>query len=180
MNNWFTSIFSGEAKPNDAVKSGSLNITKITALLVPGGTAALALVSAAIGKKGPLAKITPGQRLIIYLFAMGFVLVVVVTDMLVRAYATGQAAAGQANSPVATLTPGIAATWTWIQPGPYRPCHVAGLRQSTTINPGAGEYLIFADAVAADPDTNVKASPAQTLWVGVTEVLLGHVEGRGV
>lgn len=170
MSNWFTSMFSDEPQATDVVKSGALNITKITALLAPIGTAALALVSAAIGENGPLAGITPGQRLMIYLSALGFVLVVVVTDMVVRAYATGQAASGQARSPVAILTPGIPGKWS--QPGPDRDCVVVALRQSTAVNPGAGEYLIVSEAIPADQAMGVAASPAQTLWVNVTEVKL--------
>lgn len=170
MSNWFTSMFSGEPGPTDVVKSGALNITKIMALLAPIGTAALALVSAAIGDSGPLARITPGQRLMIYLSALAFVLVVVVTDMVVRAYASGQTASGQARSPVSILTPGISGKWT--QPGPDRDCVVVGLRQSTAVNPAAGEYLIFAKAVPGDQSKGVAASPAQTLWVDVSQVEL--------
>lgn len=49
MANWITSMFSGKAEEDDVIASRALNITKITGLLVPIGTAALAFLTA-----GPL------------------------------------------------------------------------------------------------------------------------------
>lgn len=45
MSTWIESIFSSEAGGDDLVKSGALNITKITALLVPIGTGIIALLT---------------------------------------------------------------------------------------------------------------------------------------
>jgi hypothetical protein len=102
--NWFTSPFSAESQGGDLVDSSPLNITKITALLVPLTTAAIATLDAAVFKDdGILSGLTPGQKLALVFSLIAFVAIIIVTDMMTRARATAALLGG----PVALLPAGI-------------------------------------------------------------------------
>lgn len=147
---WFTSMFSGEAESGDVVTAGALNVTKITALLVPIGTALAAFVESQTDAKGPLAGLTPGQKLTLWIAVFAFVLVVVVADMIVRAVAT----AASLRSAVTPLPTGMKAVYT--EPEPDVECVVAATRSfNGQVSSEDGEFLVVYD----------NAGNRETRWV---------------
>ena len=97
MNNWFSSMFSDEPMEGDLIASRPLNITKITSLIVPIGTAAMAFLTSALDEAGPLANLTPGQRLILFLAPVAVIAAVVLMDIWARATVTATATAPRPN-----------------------------------------------------------------------------------
>lgn len=137
---WFGSMFSGEEESGDVVGGRALNITKITALLVPIGTAIAALIEAQTGEEGPLGGLTPGQKLTLWLGVLLFILVVVAVDMLVRGIAT----AASFRSGVSLLPGGFKATYT--EPEPDVPCTLVATRAfSGDVSSKDGEFLIIVE-----------------------------------
>jgi hypothetical protein len=154
--NWFTSMFSDEATETDVVKATTLNITKITALLVPMATGILAAVEAFV-EKGPLENLTPGQHVVIVIALIAFVALVVVTDMLVRGIVT----ASSLNAPVSPL-PAISAAWT--RPQKDLGCTVVGAR-SGSIEEQTGASLLIVLTEEAD-----QWKKGAVLWVPAGDV----------
>jgi hypothetical protein len=156
--NWFTSMFSGEAESGDLIQAGALNITKITALLVPIGTGVLAGVEAIAGEEGPLGALTPGQKLTVVIALIAFVAVVVVTDMLVRGLATASALRG----PISPFPSWL--TGTWKRPGKDLGCSIVAARSGS---PGEHHeaYLLL---VLTEEDDDWKKDTA--LWVPAGQV----------
>lgn len=160
---WFTSMFSGDAQPGDVVTSRALNITKITAFVVPIVTVGVAAVSQTLKANSPLRDLTPGQRLMIFLFVFTFVALVILADMAVRAYTTGQALMADATVGIVTIEPGLKArlTTTAIDPD----CVVIAIRGGS-----GGQFLIaFADEGAV----------VRTRWVGTHQVQILPAKGTG-
>jgi len=149
MSNWFTSMFSAEAEEGDLVKSGALNITKITGLLVPIGTGIAAVITSQV-KDGPLDGLTPGQKLTLWIALLAFIAFLVVADIFARAMGTSAAL----QSHVAPL-PSLRGKWT--RPGPDLPCTVVAVRGGDLGGGGGGELLIV-------PDENDEKVPV-ALWV---------------
>lgn len=134
---WFTSMFSGKSEPGDVVTGGALNVTKITALLVPLGTAIAAFVESQTDAEGPLGGLTPGQKLTLWIAVFAFVLVVVVVDMIVRAVAT----AASLRSAATPLPIGMKAMYT--EPEPDVKCLVAATRSfNGQVSSQDGEFLV--------------------------------------
>jgi hypothetical protein len=155
MANWFTSMFSGEPEEGDVVKTGALNITKITALLAPIGTGIAALIDTQV-KNGPLDGLTPGQKLTLWIALLAFIGLVVVADIYARSTAT--AAALQAH--IAPLPSGLKATW--IRQGADAACTVVAVRGGDLGGGGGGELLLVPDK----PDDQTP----RAAWVAATSV----------
>jgi hypothetical protein len=135
---WLSSMFSGESEARDLIPSRTLNITKITALLVPIGTAIAALIEAQTKADGPLAGLTPGQKLILWLGVLVFILVIASMDMLVRGIAT----AASYRSGLSLLPPGLNVTYTGVTPNV--PCQVVASRSfNGDATSDMGQYLII-------------------------------------
>lgn len=89
--NWFTSMFSSTTSSDDIIGAGTLNATKITAILAAITTGILAIWPTITDTDGPLGSLTGGQKLTLFLGAAALIVVLVMTDMLTRAYVTGKA-----------------------------------------------------------------------------------------
>lgn len=163
--NWFTSMFSGAAGPQDAIKSGPLNATKITALAGVVGTAIAAAWKPLFGKDGPLSKLTPGQDLILWLGVLGFVAVVVIVDLVVRGHVTAHVSAAEESAPVVWFNPTrrASAPAGGADPGGS----VIALRPSGDDASGI-QYLVVRDPQAGDPVNGAR----QTAWVGASLLVL--------
>jgi len=162
--NWFTSMFSGDVKDGDVVTAGTLNITKITVILVPMVTAAVAAVNAAIGKDGPLADLTPGQRLMVFLAAFGLVGLVILTDMAVRGYVTGKQMAGSPGDFVRFPTPLVGLIKR--NATDHQSCEIFGLHQPAV---GSAEFIVVVK------DSDGKAIGCE--WAQPGQLGLGPADG---
>lgn len=137
--NWFTSMFSAESQGGDFVDSSRLNITKITALLVPLTTAGVAVLDAAVFKEdGILAGLTLGQKLGLVISLIAFVAIVVVADMTTRARAT----TALLQAPIVLFPSAV--TGTWERRGPDLDCSIVGARGGGSPGSAGTQILIVA------------------------------------
>jgi hypothetical protein len=142
---WLESMFSGESEPGDVIPSRTLNITKITGLLVPIGTAIAALIEAQTKADGPLAGLTPGQKLILWLGVLAFILVIASVDMLVRGIAT----AASYKSGLSLLPPGLKGTYTGLDLNVA--CQVVASRSfNGDTSSNKGQFLVLYQANGAN------------------------------
>jgi len=84
-NNWFTSMFSGKTSEGDAVSASTFNVTKIVSILVTffaGITQGL--------KSAGFVGLSTTQMVTIWLVSAGFVVLLVIADMICRAYVTAK------------------------------------------------------------------------------------------
>lgn len=163
--NWLTSMFSGAAGGQDAIKSGPLNATKITAIIGVVATAITAASRQLFRRDGPLTGLTHGQQEILWLGVLGFVGLVVVVDLIVRGSVSGRvSAAGQAApavwfNPTRRAVPAAAGG----DPGGS----VVAVRPSADDQSGI-QYLVVRDPAPGDPP----GAARQTAWVGASLVSL--------
>lgn len=141
MANWFTDTFSSESSEDDIVKARSLNITRITGVVVP----VLAGIATAIGEvaeKPPFDEVAFQRQLILALVAL--VAVVTVADILGRSIAAaGQARAeASARVPVGTPLPAAIPAAEVVAAAVDVPGHVVAFRAANADTAAdAGEYL---------------------------------------
>ncbi|WP_410790562.1 hypothetical protein [Kribbella sp. C-35] len=147
MTNWFADTFSSDASPEDLVKARSLNITRITGVVVP----VIAGISVAIGE---LADEPPfndaGFQRQIVLALVALIGVVATADIIGRSIASR-------DSSVGTILPRALPAKLVIPPAPGTHANkivvgrVVGFRSTNGSNPGQwGEYLFVPD----DSDEN--------------------------
>ncbi|HEU5003831.1 MAG TPA: hypothetical protein VFW71_13805 [Actinomycetota bacterium] len=163
--NWFTSMFSGAAGAQDAVKSGPLNATKITAIVGVVATAITAASNQLFGRDGPLSGLTHGQQEILWLGVLGFVGLVVVVDLMVRGSVTSRVSAAEQGAPAVWFNPTrrAVATAAGADPGGA----VVALRPSPDDGSGI-QYLVIRDLAPGD----APGAPRQTAWVGASLITL--------
>jgi hypothetical protein len=139
-NNWFTSMFSSEATEGDAITGRTLNITKITALLVPIGTGIVALLNEIAGDDGPFAGIDLWQKVAIALAVIVFIGIVVAVDMLSRAYATGKEAENASLAPLSFFAEPLT-----VRDISKQDNETVKAIASRTSNDGTTDFLVFGD-----------------------------------
>jgi hypothetical protein len=138
MENWFTDTFSSKASADDLVKARSLNITRITGVVIP----VLAGISVAIGEladKPPFNDSAFQRQIVLALIAL--ITVVATADILGRSIANRGS-----HAPVGTILPKP-------MPARLREAGAAGIdgqvvafRDANSSNPGPwGEYLFVPD-----------------------------------
>lgn len=158
--NWFSSMFSDESESTDLIKARTLNITKITALLVPIATGILAALEAFVVDEGPLAGLTPGQKLTIVIALIAFVTLLVIADMLVRGLVTASALRG----PISPLPTGLKGTWA--RPGKDLDCSVVAARS------GSPDESLSADLLIVLTEGDDKWKKDAVLWIPASDVSL--------
>lgn len=163
--NWLTSLFTGTPGAQDAIKSGPLNSTKITAIVGVIATGVAAASKTLFGKSGPLSGLTHGQELMLWLGTMGFVAAVVIVDMIVRGQVTGKVSAAEECAPVVWFNPTRRASSIGANGDPGGA--VVALRPSGDDLSGI-QYLVIRDPAPGTPDDTAR----QTAWVGASMVLL--------
>ena len=159
MSNWFTSMFTGEAQEDDVIAGGTLNITKITALTVPIGTAAMAFLTSALDEKGPLALLTPGQRLVLFLAPVAVVAAVVLMDMWARATVTAGVVGAQSSAPLVRIKKPIEGEWS--QPGQDKACSVVAIRSKFSSDGDDADFLIV-----------VNGEGFKTVWISASDFVI--------
>lgn len=85
--NWFTSMFTGESGPGDAVSASTMNVTKIVSIVV----ALFAGLTTALEKMDTIS-LSSGQMVTIWLTVGGMITLVGITDMVCRSYVTAHTA----------------------------------------------------------------------------------------
>jgi len=163
--NWLTSMFSGTAQAQDAIKSGPLNATKITAIIGVVATVITAASKQLFGRDGPLSGLTHGQQEILWLGVLGFVGVVVVVDLVVRGSVTARVSAAGQSAPVVWFNPTRRAVPTAAGADPGG--SVVALRPSADDQSGI-QYLVIRDPAPGDAPGVAR----QTAWVGASLITL--------
>jgi hypothetical protein len=164
--NWFTSMFSGSPGSQDVIKAGPLNATKIVAIVTVVATSLAAASKPIFGTDGPLASLSGGQRLILWIGVLALVTVLVIVDMVVRGFVTARVSAAEENAPVVWFNPTRRARSVAASGGDPGGSVVALRRTSDDIS--GIQYLVVRDPVAGVPiDT-----PSQTAWVGASLLVL--------
>ncbi|HEX2046442.1 MAG TPA: hypothetical protein VHF27_01680 [Acidimicrobiales bacterium] len=137
--NWLESIFSKDVQEGDVIKSRTLNVTKVTAILGSLATAVAGVVETQVD--GPLDGLTPGQRLTLWISVLAFVGLVVITDMVVRGVTSSATQVAKALAPATPLPSGLRASY--VRPTPNVTCFVVAAR-ALNGQKGAegGEFLI--------------------------------------
>lgn len=144
MANWFADTFSSQASDEDLVKARSLNITRITGVVVP----VLAGISVGIGEladKPPFNDAGFQRQIVLGLLAL--IGVVATADILGRAIASRGS-----NASVGTILPKPLSA-RLVQAGvPDIDGRVVGFRNANGTSPGPwGEYLFVPDDSADAP-----------------------------
>lgn len=146
--NWFAETFSSDASEDDIVKSRSLNITRITGVVLP----VLIGISTAIGEvknTPPFDDVAFQKRLILAVLLL--IAVVTVADILGRSIANlGQSLASRGDN-VATMLPKALAA-RHVNVGLHADGHIVAFRASNASAPtSSGEYLFVATDGSTPP-----------------------------
>lgn len=163
--NWFTSMFSGAASAQDAIKSGPLNTTKITAIIGVLATAVAAASKQLFGRDGPLAGLTPGQQELLWIAVLGFVALVAVADLLVRGGVAARVSAAGQSAPAVWFNPTRRAVPAGAGGDPGGT--VVAVRPTTDDESGI-QYLVIRDPAPGGAPSGGR----QTAWVGASLVQL--------
>jgi hypothetical protein len=158
-------MFSGQARPQDAIVSGPLNATKIITMITVIATAVAAASKPLFGTDGPFHDLTPGQRLILWLGVLGLVAVVVAVDTYVRGRVTGNLGAASESAPIVWFNPTrrVSNPGAGGDPGGS----AVALRPSNEDSSGI-QYLVVRDPAAGEQ----AGAARQTAWVGASLLML--------
>lgn len=148
MGNWFTETFSSDASEDDIVKSRSLNITRITGVVLP----VLLGISTAVGELNdtpPFDDIAFQKRLILAVLLL--IGIVTVADILGRSIANlGQSLASRADNVATVLPTALAARH--VKDGLHADGHLVAFRAWNPSGPtSSGEYLFVATDGSTPP-----------------------------